>query len=426
MSQKHLAIPIARRLYSINRQDARIWLLLLALISLFALRAVWAANPWNFDYNAYQQKYHNILAGKTSIMPDNDRYAWAGWEYVHGLSPEKFNFEHPPLAKYLIGFSEVVFRSQVALSVVFGAATLLITFIIGRRTLPSYYALLPPFLLAFDRLFIQFSATSMLDIYCTFFLSLYVLLFYAFRRMRWSWIPLGIIIGLSAASKWIGLFAVPGLALFAIVQRDKKALLGLCLSLPIAALTYTGTYGVYFLSGHSIPDFVSLQMAILRFQSNLRFAGGAPPLFWLTFNFLTGIEGPGTWTHIYLNSTANTLQTTSIQFGLATISFYNPFTWPLSIVACIFAIIYRLKRAPPSIAAPFVFLSFIAATSYGQVNIWYLLPGLPFAFIALAYMICALTQAHSPRKTALIILVYCPAVAVWSLYFQLPFIQTGP
>jgi len=32
--------------------------------------------------------------------------------YIHGVLPSEFNFEHPPLAKFFIGFSEVLFKSN--------------------------------------------------------------------------------------------------------------------------------------------------------------------------------------------------------------------------------------------------------------------------------------------------------------------------
>jgi len=409
----------------LKHRNALTYFLLIAILALFISHAVSLVPSWSFDYGGYQEEYLQTLSGIVS-MADNELYALAGWDYVHGLSPEKINFEHPPLAKYLIGFSELIFGSQIVLSIIFGVATLLVTFLIARRLLQSHYALLPTFFLGFDSMFVQFSAASLLDVYCTFFATLYVLVFVFFRRSHWAWIPLGFILGLTASTKWTGIFVFPAILLFAAYQRDKESIALLLLSLPIAILTYTGTYAVYFLNGHSIQDFVGLQMDMWRFQENLRFGRGTPPPFWLLFNFLTGIEGPDTLTHLIMNGNAGTLTTTSIQYGLSTLSVYNPFTWPISFISCVFVIVRELKRASLMLLPAFLAFAFFGATAYGQVFIWYLLPALPFAFVSLAYMILRSKPAGgTSRRYTVIVIGYCSAAAAWSLFFQLPsFIAT--
>jgi dolichyl-phosphate-mannose--protein O-mannosyl transferase len=400
-------------------------LLLMSILASFIIHASSLVHSWNFDYDGYREKYLQTLAGTVSIA-DNELYALAGWEYVHGLSPEKINFEHPPLAKYLIGFSILISGSQNVFSIIFGVATLLVTFLIARRLLPSYYALLPTFLLGFDSMFVQFSAASLLDVYCTFFAALYVLVFMSLRRSHWSWVPLGFILGLTASAKWTGILVFPAILIFAAYQRDKKSLGVLLLSLLVGILTYTGTYAVYFLNGHSIQDFVGLQMDMWRFQENLRFGRGMPPPFWLLFNFLTGIEGPDTFTRLIMNRNATTLTTVSIQYGLSTLAVYNPFTWPTSFVACIFVVVREFKKASSMLLAAFLAFAFFAATAYGQVFIWYVMPALPFAFISLAHVILCTksTRGISPRYMVIVI-GYCLAAAAWSLFFQLPsFIAT--
>jgi 4-amino-4-deoxy-L-arabinose transferase-like glycosyltransferase len=400
-------------------------LLLLAILASFIIHASSLVHSWNFDYIGIHEKYLQTLAGNVSIA-DNELYALAGWEYVHGLSPEKINFEHPPLAKYLIGSSILIFGSQNVLSIVFGVATLLVTFLIARRLLRSNYALLSTFLLGFDSMFVQFSAASLLDVYCTFFAALFVLAFMSFRRLYWSWVPLGIILGLTAATKWTGIFVFPAILIFAAYQRDKKSIGLLLLSLPVAILTYTGTFAVYFLNGHSIQDFVGLQLDMWRFQQNLRFGRGTPPPFWLLFNFLTGIEGPDTFTRLIMNRNATTLTTISVQYGLSTFAVYNPFTWPTSFVACIFVVVRELKKASSILLSAFLAFAFFVATAYGQVFIWYIIPALPFAFISLAYMIrCLRPTGGTLRRYSVIVIGYCLAAAAWSLFFQLPsFIAT--
>ena len=39
------------------------------------------------------------------IMSDSDTYSATGYLYAKGEDPTKYNFQHPPLIKYLFGFS---------------------------------------------------------------------------------------------------------------------------------------------------------------------------------------------------------------------------------------------------------------------------------------------------------------------------------
>ncbi len=378
----------------------------------------------------YEQKYNELLAG-TGFMSDNDLYAWAGWNYVHGLSPDKLNFEHPPLAKYLIGLSELAFGNQVVIGLAFGALTLVVVYLISRKVLPGYYALLPPAFLAFDRLFVSFSAASMLDIYTTAFVSAYILLYILYRHSEWAWIPLGLTIGAAVATKWLGIGAVPALAIYAAVERDNKALKCLIFSLSLAVLAYVSTYAVFFLDGHSLQDFIALQFQMLRFQQNVRLGRGTPPPFWLLFNFLTGIEGPETFTKIFVNWSQKRLETRAVIYGLSLLGAYNPFTWPLSFSSSILTLPYAWKtRKRLALLPALAFFSFIGLTAYGQVFIWYILPALPFAFIALSYVLYRIGSTVKKQRTAsLFIAVYLVAVIAWSYlsyFYQLPsFISTS-
>lgn len=396
------------------------FLLLIGILVIFVFHVVSQVPPLKFDHSIYQEEYQQALAGQ-GFMSDQDLYAWAGWNYIHGLSPDKINFTHPPLAKYIIGFSELVFGSQNLLSIVFGIVTLVFVYLITKRMLPTYFALVPPFLLSFDRLFLGVSTSALLEIYTAFFAVLCVLIFISFRRSKWLWIPLGVSIGLSVASKWTGLLIVPALFTFAVLKRDKRTLVSLALSLPVAALTYTTVYGGYFASGHSLQDFIALQLQMLDDQSHLRYGRGTPPPFWLLFNFISGIEGYGPSTLLFANWTTKTLDTISARSGIFTLGAYNPLTWPSSVITSVFVILHAWRhRNKEALLPALVFFAFVGATLQGQVFIWYLLPALPFGFISIGYVLSLAKSSWKPNRTNLFLGGYLFLVAVWSFYFALP------
>jgi len=155
-------------------------LLLLSLMLLFFYN-IQSSLTSSFSPTRCQEMYERFLRSTSTeifTLWDADLYALAGWQYVHGVSPDKINFEHPPLAKYLIGVSEVLFGNQNMLSAIFGGLTLVVAYLTSRKMFgPSLFGLVPVSMLSFDRMFLSYSANSTLDIYLTFFVALSSLLF---------------------------------------------------------------------------------------------------------------------------------------------------------------------------------------------------------------------------------------------------------
>jgi 4-amino-4-deoxy-L-arabinose transferase-like glycosyltransferase len=393
-------------------------LLFFGILAIFVWHILSQVPLSKFDYAAIQEQYRQ---GGEAALSDPSLYALAGWYYVHDLSPDMISYAHPPLGKYLIGLSEVFFGNEILLSIVFGTTTLLLVYLIARVMLPAYFALVPSFLLAFDRMFLWLSSTSMLDIFSVFFVVASVLIFLHLRRSKWLWIPLGLVIGLSVASKWTAIFVLPALFVSAIIRKDRRALLLLALSIPLAASTYTAVYTAYFAAGHSFQDFLALQMRMLGVQGVDRYARGTPPPFWVLFNFITGIEGVGPWTHLLANWTTRTLDTISVQYGIFTLLWYNPLTWPMSFIASIFVLLYARRKGDREVILPsLIFFSVAGAVSFGQVFFWYLLPALPFGFICLSYVLSLAKSSWKSNRTKLFLGTYLILVAVWSLYIALP------
>jgi predicted membrane-bound dolichyl-phosphate-mannose-protein mannosyltransferase len=394
------------------------YLELVGIVIVFVVRVLSGGHPAPFDPASLQIAYNSVQAGHPARFTDDMLYAYAGWTYVHGLSPDQLNFEHPPLAKYLIGVSELLFHDPVTLGIIFAAVTLVIVYLISSRLMPRYFVLVPVWFLGFDRLFIYMSALSLLDIYVTSFVAASVLLFFVFRHSKWLPIVSGLSIGLAVASKWPAVFVIPALFAYVALERDMTGLRSLVLSLPIAALAYVSTYGVFFLQGHSLMDFIALQLRMLSYQSYMRFGRGSPPHFWLLFNFITGIEGPGSNTLVVIDTAKMIISTIGVQYGFSLLVVFNPFTWTASVPATFGAVFYGWKQNQRAvILPPLLFWSLVLLTSYGLVFYWYILPALPFAFISLSYVLWHLTKKVKLTIRLPIMIAYLAAMAVWS-YFQ--------
>ena len=98
-------------------------------------------------------------------MGDPELYAYAGWRQVQGDDPTVINPEMPPLGKYLLGFSILVFGNQKIQALFFGLGLLGMVFLLGKEVLKDKtWALVPVFFLVRDRIFLEDLIASMLDL----------------------------------------------------------------------------------------------------------------------------------------------------------------------------------------------------------------------------------------------------------------------
>jgi len=135
------------------------WIILILIIVFFVYRCndVFYVQ---FEPKTILEEY-SVSIHTGTIFSDDKLYALASWRYITGTTPDVINFEHPPLAKYLIGLSELAFMNQALLSLIFSVFTLMLVFLISKKILHIFpFTLLPILILSMDKLYIQFSSFS--------------------------------------------------------------------------------------------------------------------------------------------------------------------------------------------------------------------------------------------------------------------------
>jgi len=367
-------------------------------------------------------KYEGALHGGMPLS-DDELYALAGWLYIHGGNPIDVNFEHPPLAKYLIGLSELLFGNPIAMGIIFSIATLLVLYMASRRSLRVFpFTVLPILILGSDRLYLKFTYTSMLDIYAVFFTILTVLLLLAskdnLKRLHLAYLALG----LALSCKWTTAFLVPSILIHHAVNREWRHLKYFPFGLLISFGAYTASYAAFFAYGNGLMDFMELQLRMLRFQHFMRFERGTPPPFWILLNFLGGIEGPAEHRTVTLASN-NTLLYGAPSYGLSMIREWNPLTWPPSFSASLLSLIRHFTSEKPKgeILFPASFLCSLFIAAYGQVFIWYILPGLPLGFLALSSFLEGEYERLRDKRIANILLsIYMVLLLMFRFLVKLP------
>jgi len=394
---------------------------LLGIVALFCL-SIYPCLSTGFNYLALERRYENWVKDPGNLewfIGDNDVYTYAGWKYVHGASPDEINFEHPPLAKYLIGLSAVVFNNPNVMGAALGVFSLLILYEFSKKTLGrSLFALVPVFMLSLERLFISFSSTSMLDIYLVFFLLLSILL-YSHVDSDVKLLGGSVALGLATACKLTGMLAIPSLMIPIIMRRKKSAWKQLLLGMLVAASVYCLSYVWFFILGHTIFDFSELQWKLLMFQIGRRYGLPYPPGR-LLLTLLTGIVGPETRYTIYADEISKKI-TVATTHGLSMAPEFNPLTWPLSFSGVIISFHEAIRTRNATLLQYSVFFfSFLIPFSMGQGFVWYLLPLLPVGFLLLTDVLVRIYRKSNRKISLPFLIAYLTALFVWLRLLSFP------
>lgn len=222
---------------------------------------------WDDAWYAENKNQDEEVLKKTALG-DDGLYTYVGWQYIHGADPTLLNAEIPPLGKYLIGLSILIFGNQNIFALISGLFVLVGFFFLNKLIFKdNLFALIPVFLLSFDPLFYTQLRAPFLDLL---YLGFLVMTFYFFLKERFilSAVFLGAMIATKAsASTFVIVSATMLLYLFFMkhTEQIKRFVFSLFASIGVFLLTYI----VYFVQGHSLMEFAKVQKWIINF-----YAGG--------------------------------------------------------------------------------------------------------------------------------------------------------
>jgi hypothetical protein len=102
---------------------------------------------------------------------------------------------------------------------------------------------------------------------------------------------------------------------------------------------------------------------------------------------------------------------------------WNPLTWPPSFSASLLSLIRHFTSEKPKgeILFPASFLCSLFLAAYGQVFIWYILPGLPLGFLALSSFLEGEYERLRDKRIANILLsIYMVLLLMFRFLVKLP------
>lgn len=217
------------------------------------------------------------------ILSDFDIYIASGYLYAIGESPIKYNFQHPPLIKYLFGFSAKYFNLPLLPNLIFGFILLLEVYLLGKFVFKSdFIGFIASLALLIDPVFKEVTIYALLDLGQVVFLLGYVITSLKCEgRTLTCLIMQGILLGFALASKFYSpiFIFLTMIYLYKIINKQfnlKKEILVLI----VALISFASTYLTSFINGDF--NFFFHQAKIIKFMLDHNQAvewGGVIPMF---------------------------------------------------------------------------------------------------------------------------------------------------
>jgi len=214
------------------------------------------------------------------VVSDSFLYGYVGYKYVNGANPSLLNPEHPPLAKYLIGYSIRIFGNEHGIGIMVAILILLLVAVVSYEINGSL--LLAGFALFVTSLFPLFTDQIIngpqLELYQLFFFLLVILFLLKWMKKKKMilCVGMGVSFGMLLSTKTLLPFFLlfSGWLVISLWKRWKE----LFIIFFTGALTFCLTYYVYFAQGGTLRTFLGLQKYIVTFYGNssiplLEFAG---------------------------------------------------------------------------------------------------------------------------------------------------------
>ncbi len=210
----------------------------------------------------------------TGYIPDETAYSYAGGALIQGTSPILVLPEAPPLGKYMIGLSAVLFNNpNIIIMLVCGVLGLVYMYLIGKQIYHSKItALVAVLLLTLEPLYRnQFAYVPLFDIAQVFFLLASL---YYFTKSHISekhplryLIIAQIFVGLFISTKFYmsGLTILGAFFLVLLYNKDGKRMKYLILTSIIPVIILYATYIRVLIIGYPFNKFLGIQRWIFNF-----------------------------------------------------------------------------------------------------------------------------------------------------------------
>ena len=384
-----------------------------------------------------------FMIASQPAAPDDLFVALTGINYMEwgNLGPTMWN--HPGLRNILIYFAMKGLGPGIlgikGVSLLAGTLSISLVALVAKRLLrDTTMALTAALLWAVEPLAIDFSRLAINDIYLAFFPLLGIFLCYCYRESgrQWHLVCAGLSFGCGIASKWSGVFpmTVTFLMMALMVWREKSStksmaflslihLAATIILLPV--LVYLITFMPWFGRGYDFLEWPSLQQSMYRETAQHT---GYHPLeldkrdHWAREWFIR----PVSYEDIFVTATNDVSLEHEPGISLEKnvtilLAAANPLVWLLVLPAVAFAAYRGIRRRDEGLCGLTAF--FVAAylpLALAGRPIWVdtALSVLPFAFMAVAYLVGSFSLNYKMRNNIVAIYLALVVITTIPLYYM--------
>lgn len=338
-----------------------------------------------FDETYWKDRYEHSqwkLPLSTRTLGDDGLYLYEGYRLIRGGDPTVSNAEVPPLGKYVIGLSILLFGNGHAYGFLVTAAALFTFFLLAKTVLKSAgLTLAATTLVALDPLITSQFTLSMLDSLQLWFATL-TLLLVAWNRPFLAGLGLGFFSQTKIPVFTPALFSV-GVWVFWQHATRLRSVVAFAAG---TVLAYLLPYASYFRLGHSLSDWLTVQKWIINFY---RMSSLAPNRASILSALIIG-RVQNLFTHRW-----DTINEWSPLWPLITLGGVAGFTGALT----------KVKSAAFRRVVPICGFTFFALLVYSLIPFWtrYLVMVLPFLYLGMLLFL----RKRLSEQTVTLILTVC-------------------
>lgn len=357
----------------------KITVIALILLAIFPLaRTVYLQRehlllPFDLKTIEYGYNLSHYAKPDGAWIADEILFAYASWKYINGDSPIMLNPENPPLGKYIVGLSIILFNNEKLPNLVFQFLSLYSLFILAKLILKSSaLALIPPVLLSWEKLFLeQLIFVPLFETFSFTFLCLTIYFYLLGSKKNKYFILSSVFLGLLWATRpWMA--TVPLILSFTLhsflVEKNISKLVRWIAAIPVAVVVLLASYHRLLISGASVYKVLSVQKWILWYhQSRLINIGTVWPLLYLNRWYVWWGDQPfipmPQWNVLW------------------------PMFTTLALFLVVLIIFKKIKYEPAVLLIIFWVLSYLIFLSIGNVSSRYIIYLAPFCYILGIYLL---------------------------------------
>ncbi|MDP2585771.1 MAG: glycosyltransferase family 39 protein [Candidatus Levybacteria bacterium] len=268
-----------KKIYGIIFSIFLILILLRPGLTFYSQKDAYISKGYSKIYNYLESSYYSsqyVKKENPGIMPDDTFEAFVGGALLRGVNPIHIVHEHPPLGRYIIAFSILLFDNARTIIPPLLALSLVACFLIAKTVIKnSLLALIPVVIFSNDPLFIsklQYSPLLEAIQLPFILLSLYFFIKGIQNKKSFRWF--------AAASLMVGFvisirFWILGMTLFCamflyfiIKKRFNKQFFHFVISTPISLIVLFASYTKTILDGYSLWQIMGIQKYLFYYHQS--------------------------------------------------------------------------------------------------------------------------------------------------------------